>query len=49
MPPRQDESLAEAHTTLGVIRSEQDWDVEAGEKEFRRAIELNPNYSTAFF
>lgn len=43
-----DESLAEAHTTLGVIRSAQDWDVEAGEKEFRRAIELNPNYSTAF-
>lgn len=43
-----DESLAEVHTTLGSIRSLQDWDAEAGEKEFRRAIELNPNYSTAF-
>jgi TolB-like protein/tetratricopeptide (TPR) repeat protein len=43
-----DESLAEVHTTLGSIRSLQDWDTEAGEKEFRRAIALNPNYSTAF-
>lgn len=43
-----DESLAEAHTTLAVIRSLHDWDAEAAEKEFQRAIELNPNYSTAF-
>jgi tetratricopeptide (TPR) repeat protein len=43
-----DESLAEVHTTLGSIRSLQDWDTEAGEKEFRRAIALNPNYATAF-
>lgn len=43
-----DEHLAEVHTALGSIRSLQDWDTEAGEKEFRRAIELNPNYSTAF-
>lgn len=37
-----DESLAEAHTTLAVIRSLHDWDAEAAEKEFQRAIELNP-------
>lgn len=43
-----DENLAEVHATLGSIRSLQDWDTEAGEREFRRAIELNPNYSTAF-
>jgi TolB-like protein/Tfp pilus assembly protein PilF len=43
-----DESLAEVHTSLGSIRSLQDWDAQAGETEFRRAIELNPNYSTAF-
>jgi TolB-like protein len=43
-----DEHLAEVHTTLGSIRSLQDWDAQAGEKEFRRGIELNPNYPTAF-
>jgi Tfp pilus assembly protein PilF len=43
-----DESLAEVHTTLGVIRSLHEWDTEAGEREFQCAIELNPNYSTAF-
>jgi TolB-like protein/Flp pilus assembly protein TadD len=41
-----DESLAEVHTTLGVIRSLFEWDADSGEREFRRAIELNPNYST---
>jgi eukaryotic-like serine/threonine-protein kinase len=43
-----DESLAEAHTALGTIRSFQDYNVEAAEVEFKRAIELNPNYPTAY-
>jgi TolB-like protein/Flp pilus assembly protein TadD len=43
-----DESLAEVHATLGSILSFQEWDADAGEREFRRAIELNPNYSTGF-
>jgi TolB-like protein/DNA-binding winged helix-turn-helix (wHTH) protein/Tfp pilus assembly protein PilF len=41
------EDLAEAHTTLGLIAENYDWDWPRAEKEFRRAIELNPNYSTA--
>ncbi|HEV2707877.1 MAG TPA: winged helix-turn-helix domain-containing protein [Pyrinomonadaceae bacterium] len=41
-----DERLAEAHTTMAGIRSYHR-DYEAAEKEFRRAIELNPNYSLA--
>ena len=42
-----DDSLAETHTALGVYYSEFAWNWQAAEKEFRRAIELNPNYATA--
>lgn len=42
-----DDSLAEAHTALGSAKSFYDYDWEGAEKEFRRAIELNPNYATA--
>jgi TolB-like protein/DNA-binding winged helix-turn-helix (wHTH) protein/Tfp pilus assembly protein PilF len=42
-----DESLAEAHTTLGYIREQYEWDWAGAEAEFKRAIELNPNYATA--
>jgi len=42
-----DESLAEAHTSLAEIHDDYDWDWPACEKEFKRAIELNPNYATA--
>jgi len=42
-----DETLAEAHTSLAYAISEYDWDWLSAEKEFRRAIELNPNYPTA--
>ncbi len=45
---RLDDSLAEAHTSLSYVLFNYDWDFEASEKEIRRAIELNPNYSTAF-
>ena len=41
------ENLAEAHATLGLIAENYDWDWAGAEKEFRLAIELNPNYSTA--
>ena len=43
----QIEDLAEAHATLGLIAENYDWDWAGAEKEFRLAIELNPNYSTA--
>lgn len=42
-----DDTLAEAHTSLGMILSLFDWDVAGSIKEFERAIALNPNYATA--
>jgi tetratricopeptide (TPR) repeat protein len=42
-----DDSLSEAHTALALIVQNYDWDWQTSEKEFRRAIELNPNYATA--
>ena len=42
-----DEGLAEAHTSLALITENYDWDWKSAEKEYRRAIELNPNYATA--
>jgi TolB-like protein/DNA-binding winged helix-turn-helix (wHTH) protein/Tfp pilus assembly protein PilF len=42
-----DEGLAEAHTALAVIAQDYDWDWKTAEKEYLRAIELNPNYATA--
>lgn len=42
-----DDTLAEAHTSLGFILSRLDWNWSGAEKEFKRAIELNPNYATA--
>ena len=42
-----DESLAEAHTSLGWVTFVYDWDWAAAARQFRRAIELNPRYSVA--
>jgi len=42
-----DENLAEAYTVLGSIYDYVDWDWENAESAFKRALELNPNYSTA--
>ena len=42
-----DESLAEAHATLGHVLNAHDWNFVEAEREFKRAIELNPNYSIA--
>ncbi len=42
-----DDSLAEPHVALGIYYSSFAWNQTAAEKEFRRAIELNPNYPTA--
>ncbi len=39
--------LAEAHTSLGFIQAFHDWKYEDAEREFKRAIEINPNYPTA--
>ena len=42
-----DDSVAEAHTSLGFIKMAYDWDWTGGEREFQRAIELNPSSVTA--
>jgi serine/threonine protein kinase/Tfp pilus assembly protein PilF len=42
-----DESLAEAHTSLGWVTFIFDWDWAGADREFTRAIDLNPRYSTA--
>ena len=42
-----DGGLAEPHTTLGYLSLTYDYDFAASEREFRRSIELNPNYATA--
>jgi len=42
-----DESLAEAHTSLALIVENYDYDWQTAEKEFRRAIQLDPAYATA--
>jgi eukaryotic-like serine/threonine-protein kinase len=44
-----DETLAEAHAVNAYIRAYYEWDWRAAEKEFRRALELRPNYADAYF
>jgi tetratricopeptide (TPR) repeat protein len=42
-----DPDLAEAQTSLAMVRTTYDWDWDAAEGCFRRAIQLNPSYATA--
>ncbi len=43
-----DDSLAEAHSAVGaVLANQREWSV--AEREFKRAIELNPQYATAHY
>jgi len=42
-----DDTLAEAHTSLANVRYWYDWDWSGAETEFKRAIELSPNYAAA--
>ncbi len=44
---RLDDSLAEAHATLGLINFRYLRNVPAADKEFKRALELDPRYSLA--
>ena len=41
-----DDTLAEAHTSIAALGYD-DWGVLGAESEYKRAIELNPNYATA--
>jgi TolB-like protein/Flp pilus assembly protein TadD len=42
-----DETLPEAHSSLGLLLALYDFDFAQSKKEFERAIELNPNHATA--
>jgi TolB-like protein/Tfp pilus assembly protein PilF len=42
-----DDSIAEAHLSLAMVKFRFDWDWEGAEKEFQRAIELDHGYSVA--
>jgi TolB-like protein/DNA-binding winged helix-turn-helix (wHTH) protein/Tfp pilus assembly protein PilF len=42
-----DDSLADAHCSLALIAQNHDYDWQTAEKEYRRAIELDPTYATA--
>jgi TolB-like protein/DNA-binding winged helix-turn-helix (wHTH) protein/Tfp pilus assembly protein PilF len=42
-----DDSLPEAHLAIAELEFYQNWNFTGAEKEFRRTLELNPNYATA--
>ncbi|MFN0111499.1 MAG: tetratricopeptide repeat protein [Blastocatellia bacterium] len=42
-----DDQLAAAHASLGVVKWRFDWDWNGAERDFKRAIELDPNYASA--
>jgi len=44
---RLDDTLAEAHTSLALIAENYDYDWQTAEKEFKRAMQLDPGYATA--
>jgi serine/threonine-protein kinase len=44
-----DNDLAEAHISLGYIHAIYDWNWRESEKEFLRALDLNPNHATAHY
>ena len=42
-----DENLAEAHTSLALVKMEYEWEWASSEGEFKRAIQLNPGFAEA--
>ena len=42
-----DDTLAEAHVSLAMALEAHDWDWAGSEREFKKAIEINPSYATA--
>jgi adenylate cyclase len=46
---RLDSSLCEPYTSLGFYYAYYEWDFAESEKNFRKAIELNPAYTTGHF
>ncbi len=43
-----DETLAEAHASLGLVKLRYEWDWAGAEQSFKHAIELNPQYAPAY-
>ena len=41
-----DDTLIEARTSLALVRVNYDWDWPGAEREYKRIIEMNPNYAT---
>ena len=37
-----DENLAEAHTSMGIVKLDYEWNREAGQREFQKSLQLNP-------
>lgn len=44
-----DDNLCESHTSLGVVLLKSDWNWMEAEREFKRAIEINPEYAPAHY
>ena len=42
-----DPALGAAYASLAVVKHEYDWDWPGAEQDFKRAIQLNPNYASA--
>jgi eukaryotic-like serine/threonine-protein kinase len=42
-----DDTLAEVHASLGEVKSHYEWDFMGAEREYKRAIQLKPNYALA--
>jgi serine/threonine protein kinase/Tfp pilus assembly protein PilF len=42
-----DDQLAEVHTSFAILLMLNEWDWVNSKREFKRALELNPNYATA--
>lgn len=42
-----DDALSEAHAVMASVRKLYEWDWPGAEREYQRALELNPNYATA--
>ena len=45
----RDPALVDAHVSLAFVTYSFDWDWARGEEEFKKAIELDPNYATAHY
>jgi tetratricopeptide (TPR) repeat protein len=42
-----DDTLGEAHASMALLIQDRDWDLAGAEREYRRALELSPNYASA--